>query len=83
MPGVYLYRPLAMTSHVTAPTAAPGPNPVTRVSNGSGAVQVYQIESEMALDLITIPAVSALHQAALAISLFLLKSVAEILMRMH
>ena len=45
-------------------------NPVTRVSNGSGAVQINsvqtvapgwcQIESEMALDLITIPALSAL-----------------------
>ena len=49
-----------------------GGNPVTRVSNGSGAVQICinlvqtmapgwrQIESEVALDLITIPAVSAL-----------------------
>ena len=51
---------------------APDGNPDTRVSNGSGAVQICinlvktvapgwrQIESEMALDMITIPAVSAL-----------------------
>ena len=59
---------MALTSQIFVVSV----NPVTRVSNGSGAVQICinlvktvapgwrQIESEMALDLNTIPAVSAL-----------------------